>query len=197
MIGTVLSAQCTDKRVNEVTKTLFLKYGTAQDYANANLAILKKEIYSTGFFNTKTHYLIGIGKRLMEAYDGRVPQTFDDLLTLPGVSRKTAHLIMAKAWKQPTGIAVDTHVRRIAPRLGWTREQKNVQTIERDLNKLLDFKDTSTQTNTLLCSARPLQSSSALRQVSAERHLSNGYEHDFKKVVSLLQQIIQLQLTRE
>ena len=161
VVGTVLSAQCTDKRVNEVTKTLFLKYGTAQDYANANLAILKKEIYSTGFFNTKTHYLIGIGKRLMEAYDGRVPQTFDDLLTLPGVSRKTAHLIMAKAWKQPTGIAVDTHVRRIAPRLGWTREQKNVQTIERDLNKLLDPKDYLDTNEYLimlgrdLCKARP------------------------------------------
>jgi len=141
VVGTVLSAQCTDKRVNLVTKLLFQKYKTAKDYAEADLTTLKREIYSTGFYNSKAKYLKGIGVRLVEAYDGEVPQTLDDLLTLPGVSRKTAHLIMAKAWGKPTGVAVDTHVRRIAPRLGWTKEEKNVAKIERDLNTLLDPKD--------------------------------------------------------
>src|SRR3989338_683125 len=141
VIGTVLSAQCTDKRVNLVTKQLFKKYKTAKNYANADLAELKREIYSTGFYNSKAKYLKEIGARLVEAYAGEVPKTLDDLLTLPGVSRKTANLIMAKAWNKPTGVAVDTHVKRIAPRLGWTREKKNVVKIERDLNTLLDPKD--------------------------------------------------------
>lgn len=141
VVGTVLSAQCTDKRVNMVTKELFKNYKTAKDYATADLKTLKREIYSTGFYNSKATYLKGIGKRLLEAYDGEVPKSFDDLLTLPSVSRKTAHLIMAKAWGIHTGVAVDTHVRRIAPRLGWTNEKKNVAKIERDLNKLIDPKD--------------------------------------------------------
>ena len=141
VVGTVLSAQCTDKRVNIVTKELFKKYKTAEDYAKADMAALKREIYSTGFYNSKAKYLQGIGERLLEAYDGKVPKGFDDLLTLPGVSRKTANLIMAKTFKIYTGVAIDTHVRRIAPRLGWTKEKKNVVKIERDLNKLMDPKD--------------------------------------------------------
>lgn len=171
VIGTVLSAQCMDKRVNAVTKTLFRKYRTAQDYANADLATLKREIYSIGFFNTKSRYLIGIGKRLVDAYGGKVPRTFENLLTLPGVSRKTAHLIMAKAWKKPIGVAVDTHVRRIAPRLGWTHERKNVQRIERDLNTLLDPKDYLDANEYLimlgrdLCKARPNCAACPLRDL--------------------------------
>ncbi len=141
VIATVLSAQCTDKRVNQVTKVLFKKYRTAGAYAHADLGTLKREIYSTGFFNSKAKYLQGIGARLIEAFDGQVPSSFDDLLTLPGVSRKTANLIMAKLYKKPTGVAVDTHVRRIAPRLGWTKEKKNVVKIERDLNQLLNPRD--------------------------------------------------------
>lgn len=141
VIAVVLSAQCTDKRVNIVTKTLFKKYKTAKDYADANLDELKQEIYSTGFYNSKAKYLKGIGARLEEAYDGKVPQDFEHLLTLPGVSRKTANLIMAKAFGEFNGVAVDTHVKRISPRLGWTKEKKNVVKIERDLNKLIDPKD--------------------------------------------------------
>ncbi|MDA1038582.1 MAG: endonuclease III, partial [bacterium] len=97
--------------------------------------------YSTGFYNSKSKYLKGIGVRLLEAYDGEVPKTFNDLLTLPGVSRKTAHLVMEKGFGIPTGVAIDTHVRRIAPRLGWTKEKKNTKIIERDLNKLIEPKD--------------------------------------------------------
>ncbi len=141
VVATVLSAQCTDKRVSVVTKELFKKYKTAKDYANADLEVLKKEIYSTGFYNSKSTYLKGIGVRLLEAYDGEVPKIFNDLLTLPGVSRKTAHLVMEKGFGIPTGVAVDTHVRRIAPRLGWIKEKENTKIIERDLNKLIDPKD--------------------------------------------------------
>ena len=141
VVATVLSAQCTDKRVNEVTEVLFKKYKTAKDYAQADTQTLKREIHSIGFYNSKTKYLKGIGKRLLEAYGGKVPSSFEDLLTLPGVSRKTANLVMAKLHKRPTGVAVDTHVRRISPRLGWTKEKKNVEKIERDLNRLLDSKD--------------------------------------------------------
>lgn len=141
VVGTVLSAQCTDKRVNEVTKTLFATYKTAQDYADADLRTLKREIYSTGFYNAKARYLKEMGKLLVREFQGQVPSRFEDLLKIPGVSRKTAHLIMGKYWQQPTGVAVDTHVKRIAPRLGWTKETKNVAKIERDLNAMADAKD--------------------------------------------------------
>ncbi len=140
-ISIVLSAQCTDKRVNIVTKKLFRKYTTAQDYADADLAILKKEIYSTGFYNSKAKYLKGIGERLVKHHDGEVPKDHDALLKLPGVSNKSANLIMGKAFGVNIGVAVDTHVKRIAPRLGWTRENKNTTIIERDLNKLIDPED--------------------------------------------------------
>ena len=90
VVGTVLSAQCTDKRVNKVTKTLFKKYRTARAYARADLDTLKKQIYSIGFYNSKAKYLVGIGKRLVEAYEGKVPNTFDDLMTLPGVAQNCA-----------------------------------------------------------------------------------------------------------
>ena len=141
VISIVLSAQCTDKRVNEVTKKLFLKYKTASDYANADLENLKKEIYSTGFYNSKANYLKGIGTLLVEEYNGEVPKNHDSLLGLPGVSNKSANLIMAKAFGVNVGVAVDTHVKRIAPRLGWTKEKKNTSRIEKDLNKLMNKED--------------------------------------------------------
>lgn len=141
VVGTVLSAQCTDKRVNAVTPALFSTYKTAEDYARANIPSLERLIFSTGFYHSKAKYLKGIGQRLLIAYEGRVPNTFDDLLTLPGVSRKTAHLIMAKAFGVHTGVAVDTHVKRIAPRLGWAPTTNNVAVIERSLNALIPTKD--------------------------------------------------------
>ncbi len=141
VIGTVLSAQCTDKKVNEVTSVIFKKYKTAKDYAGANIESLKKEIYQTGFYNSKAKYLIGIGKILTEEHDGKVPQDYEALLKLPGVSNKTANLIMSKAFDVNIGVAVDTHVKRISPRLGWTKETKNVKKIERDLNTLIEPAD--------------------------------------------------------
>lgn len=140
LIGTVLSAQCTDVRVNMVTKTLFKKYKTAHDYARATLPVLEKEIYSTGFYKTKAKYLKGIGQALIAKYGGEVPNCFEDLLTLPGVARKSANLIMAKAFHTPTGVAVDTHVSRLAPRLGLTMA-KNPDAMACDLEKLYAPKD--------------------------------------------------------
>lgn len=141
VIATVLSAQCTDKRVNMVTKELFQKYRTASDYANADIETLKREIYPTGFYNSKAKYLIGIGKRLVKEHDGKVPQDHDALLQLPGVSNKTANLVMSKGFGINIGVAVDTHVKRLAPRLGWTKETTNTTHIERDLNTLIEPDD--------------------------------------------------------
>ena len=135
VVGTVLSAQCTDERVNRVTEKLFKKYRTASDYANANLTELEQDIYQTGFYKSKAKYLKGIGAMLVEKFNGEVPDDFESLLALPGVARKTAHIVMAKAFGKFTGVAVDTHVMRLAPRLGLTKE-KEQEKIAKDLEKL-------------------------------------------------------------
>lgn len=135
VVGTVLSAQCTDERVNRVTEKLFKKYKTAKEYANANLTELERDIYQTGFYKSKAKYLKGIGVFLIENFDGAVPHDFESLLKLPGVARKTAHIVMAKAFKRFTGVAVDTHVLRMAPRLGLTKQTEQ-EKIAKDLEKL-------------------------------------------------------------
>lgn len=140
VIGTVLSAQCTDQRVNIVTKTLFKKYKTARDYAKANLKILEREIYTTGFYKSKARYLKGIGTLLEKEFGGRVPNRREDLLKLPGVSYKSANLIMAKAFGTPTGVAVDTHVMRVTPRLALTNH-RDPKKIAADLEALFPASD--------------------------------------------------------
>ncbi len=142
VVGTVLSAQCTDKRVNIVVKDLFKKYTSAQDYANADIQTLEKEIYSTGFYRSKAKYLKNIGKIVSEKHNGKVPDNLNDLLKLSGVSNKTAYLVLAKAFKKYEGVAVDTHVKRIAPRLGLTYEQKNPDIISRELGEIFEDRDT-------------------------------------------------------
>lgn len=141
LIATVLSAQCTDKKVNEVTRVLFKKYRTAKDYAAAPLSTLEQLVRSTGFYKSKAKYLKGIGQMLVTQFGGRVPKTRDELLWLPGVSYKTANLIMAKAYGVSTGVAVDTHVNRVAPRLGLTDEKKSTEKKAADLEKLFEPKD--------------------------------------------------------
>lgn len=141
VVGTVLSAQCTDKQVNKVVEHLFLKYVTAQDYADADISVLEQEVYSTGFYRSKAKYLKGIGELLVEKHNGKVPSNLSDLLELPGVSHKTAYLVLAKAFKKYEGVAVDTHVKRIAPRLGLTKEQKNPDIISRELGAILSNED--------------------------------------------------------
>ncbi len=135
VVGTVLSAQCTDERVNRVTKSLFAKYKTARDYADAKSGELERDIYQTGFYKSKAKYLRGIGSILVEKFDGKVPDDFDALLSFPGVARKTAHIVMAKAFGKYTGVAVDTHVLRLAPRLGLTKHSEQ-EKVAKDLEKL-------------------------------------------------------------
>jgi endonuclease-3 len=120
-VATILSAQCTDKRVNEVTPALFRRYRTAADYAGADRIELEELIKSTGFFRNKTTSLIGLGAALVERYDGEVPDRLEQLVTLPGVGRKTANVVLGNAFGKP-GITVDTHFGRLARRFGWTTE---------------------------------------------------------------------------
>jgi len=125
-VATILSAQCTDKRVNEVTPALFRRYRTAADYAGADRVELEELVRPTGFFRNKTSSLIGLGAALVEKYDGEVPRRLEDLVTLPGIGRKTANVVLGNAFGVP-GITVDTHFGRLARRFGWTEEEDPVK----------------------------------------------------------------------
>lgn len=140
LVATILSAQCTDARVNLVTKDLFEKYRTATDYANADPDEFAEEIKSTGFFRNKTKSILGMGQALVERFGGNVPQTMDELTSLPGVGRKTANVVLGNAFGIDEGVVVDTHVTRIANRLKLTRHREAVK-IERDLMKIVPRKD--------------------------------------------------------
>ena len=135
VVATVLSAQCTDVKVNEVTEDLFRKYRTASDYADAPEGELEVDIHATGFFNQKAKHLRGIGRVIVERHGGVVPGTMEDLVALPGVARKTANIVLGNAFDIVEGIAVDTHVKRLAYRTGMTKEVDPVK-IERDLMDL-------------------------------------------------------------
>jgi endonuclease-3 len=126
LVATILSAQCTDKRVNMVTPVLFARYRTAADYAAANRAELEKIIQSTGFFRAKTTSIIGLGQALCDRYGGEVPARLKDLVTLPGVGRKTANVVLGNAFGIP-GITVDTHFARLSRRFRWTTEDDPVK----------------------------------------------------------------------
>jgi endonuclease-3 len=117
LVATILAAQCTDERVNMVTKDLFKKYRTAKDYAEADPATFETEIHSTGFFKAKAKAVIGMARMLVEQHGGQVPRTVEELTALPGVGRKTANVVLGNAYGQPA-IAVDTHVFRVSQRLG-------------------------------------------------------------------------------
>jgi endonuclease-3 len=140
LIATILSAQCTDIRVNLVTETLFTKYRTAEDYAEADLSELEEAIRSTGFYRNKAKHIKKSCKMLVETFDSQVPATMRDLLKLPGVARKTANIVLANGFGVVAGIAVDTHVRRLSQRLGIT-EQKNPDKIEKDLMRMIPKAD--------------------------------------------------------
>lgn len=140
LVATILSAQCTDERVNEVTKDLFKKYRTAKDYAQAQLTELEKDIHSTGFYRNKAKSIKGSCQVLVEKHNGEVPKTMEEMLELPGVARKTANVVLGTAYGIPTGIVVDTHVARIARRLKLS-EHKDPNKIEQDLMKLIPQKE--------------------------------------------------------
>ena len=136
IVATVLSAQCTDERVNRVTATLFEDYPDAEAYAGAALEALEEAVRPTGFFRNKARHIQGLATRLLENYGGEVPRTMDDLLTLPGVARKTANVVLSNAFGIHVGIVVDTHVKRVAKRLGLTKET-DPKKVEADLMEIL------------------------------------------------------------
>jgi endonuclease-3 len=136
LVATILSAQCTDERVNIVTKQLFKKYRKAEDYANADLKTLEQDIKSTGFYRNKARNLKKCCQMLVEKYNSKVPKTMKEMLELPGVARKTANIVLSNAYGIVEGIAVDTHVRRLAKRLGLT-ENEDAAKIEEDLMQLV------------------------------------------------------------
>jgi endonuclease-3 len=136
LISTILSAQCTDKRVNIVTKTLFKKYKTPEDYAKADIKELEQDIRSTGFYHNKARHIKKCCQMLIEKFGSQVPRTMEELLELPGVARKTANIVLSNVFGIVEGIAVDTHVRRLSERLGLT-QNKNQDKIEQDLMKIV------------------------------------------------------------
>jgi len=140
LVATILSAQCTDVRVNLVTPALFAKYRRALDYAAADPEIFQKEIQSTGFFRNKTKSILGMAQALIERHAGQVPETMQELVALPGVGRKTANVVLGNAFGKNEGIVVDTHVQRISGLLKLTREQ-TPEKIERDLMALVPRDD--------------------------------------------------------
>ena len=136
LVATILSAQCTDKRVNEVTPGLFAKYPTPADFAAARPEVIANDIRSTGFFNNKAKSLVGAGKRVVSEFGGKVPKTMEEMLTIPGAARKTANVVLGTAYGIASGVVVDTHVQRIARRLDLTRNTDPIK-IEQDLVKIL------------------------------------------------------------
>jgi len=140
LIATILSAQCTDERVNIVTANLFRKYTKPEDYLKVAPRELEKDIQSTGFFRNKTKSIQGTAKMLTEQYHGEVPHTMDELLELPGVARKTANVVLGNAFDIKAGVVVDTHVTRLSHRLGFT-QQKTAEKIEQDLIPIVPKKD--------------------------------------------------------
>ncbi|NIN72389.1 MAG: endonuclease III [Gemmatimonadetes bacterium] len=161
-VATILSAQCTDARVNEVTRDLFSKYRTADDYSNADPEVFQEEIRSTGFFRNKARSIISFARSLVELHGGVVPNTMDELVQLTGIGRKTANVILGSAFGANEGIAVDTHVKRVARRLGLSAEY-DPDKIERDLMKLVprdswtEFSLRMIQHGRYRCSARSPQ----------------------------------------
>jgi len=136
LVATILSAQCTDERVNQVTRTLFPKYPSPEAFACANPRELQQDIRSTGFFRNKTKSIIGASKKIIEEYGGQVPRTMEEMLKLPGVARKTANVALGTAYGIPSGIVVDTHVLRLANRLDLTRN-KDPKKVEQDLLRII------------------------------------------------------------
>jgi endonuclease-3 len=136
LVATILSAQCTDKRVNMVTPGLFAKYPSPRDFAAVKPEVLAEDIRSTGFFNNKAKSIVGAARKVVAEFGGKVPRTIEEMLTIPGAARKTANVVLGTAYGIASGIVVDTHVQRIAARLDLTKESDPVK-IERDLMKII------------------------------------------------------------
>lgn len=140
LVATILAAQCTDDRVNEITPIFFKKWPTIMALSKAKNEEVEKVIYPTGFYRNKAKFLVGSAKKIISDYNGEVPDTMEDLLKLPGVARKTANIVLSNCFSKNEGIAVDTHVKRLSYRLGLT-SSKNPQIIEKDLMAIFPKKD--------------------------------------------------------
>lgn len=136
LFATILSAQCTDVMVNKVTEKLFKKYPTLEDFANADLGELELDVKSTGFFRQKSKNIQASARKIIDEFGGEVPSTMEELITLPGAARKTSNIVLGNAFGKVVGIAVDTHVRRLSTRLGFTTNE-DPDKIERDLMSLV------------------------------------------------------------
>lgn len=139
LIAVMLSAQCTDERVNKTTSSIFKKYNTPEDFAKMDLSLLEDLIHPCGFYKNKAKNIKATSKILVEKYNSKVPQTMEELISLPGVGRKTANVVMLEAFNNPQGVAVDTHCRRISNRIGFSKESEP-EKIEKDLLKEFDKK---------------------------------------------------------
>lgn len=171
LVSTILSAQCTDERVNLVTKNLFKKYKTPQDYATSNINELEAQIRSTGFYRAKAKNIKNACQIIVEKFDSKVPRTMNELTSLPGIGRKTANIILSNSYGVIEGIAVDTHVARVSKRLGLT-DAKDPDKIEQDLMKLINKQFWSSFTYQMIehgrkiCKARkPLCDQCSLKEV--------------------------------
>lgn len=159
LVATILSAQCTDKRVNMVTPVLFAKFGTVEKMAGARVGEIENIIRSTGFYHNKAKNILGAARMIVKKFDGEVPRKMREILTLPGVARKTANVVLSVGFGIQEGIAVDTHVMRLAQRLGLSRE-KTPEKIEKDLMKIVarkewgEFSLQLIQHGRLVCAAR-------------------------------------------
>jgi len=140
LVSTILSAQCTDARVNKITPALFKKYKTPRDFACAGQSHLEKEVRSTGFYRNKAKNIIGASKKIVREFGGKVPDEMAKLTTLPGVARKTANIVLSASFHKAEGIAVDTHVKRLSGRLGLSKHSDPVK-IEKDLVKIVPHRD--------------------------------------------------------
>lgn len=138
LIAVILSAQCTDERVNKTTPAIFAKYSTPEDFDEMPLEVLEELIHPCGFYKNKAKNIKLTAKKIVEEYNSQVPDTMEDLLTLPGVGRKTANVVMLEAFNKPQGIAVDTHAKRLSNRIGFSSEE-TPEKIEQDLLKLFPY----------------------------------------------------------
>lgn len=156
LVAVILSAQCTDKKVNEVTKKLFKKYKTIRAYARADPKKFEKDIFQTGFYKNKTKNVIGAAKKVIEDFEGKLPQTVKEMITIPGVGRKTAHVVLGNLFGSVEGVAVDTHVQRFSARFDLTDFPKDPIRIERDLMEIVPKKDWFVFTNLAIAYGRSI-----------------------------------------
>ena len=155
LVAVILSAQCTDKKVNEVTEKLFKKYHTLNEYVRASRKEFEKDIYQTGFYRAKTKNILAAARLVKERFGGKLPKTMEEIIRIPGVARKTGNIVLGNAYGVVEGVAVDTHVKRISLRLGLTKEE-NTDMIEQDLMKLFPKREWFTLTYRIIDHGRAL-----------------------------------------